>query len=247
MTDKRWPNARDAVNQFYRGDLRPVLDLWDYFHIQSGGSGRRSGPRNTQWLSTLVVAYAALEAGLENIVLAAHGHRNSETGQDTLSRGQRKYLVENPLSAPSATKIERILFAHFGIELGILPDVAQFTATVKPKSHEGDGRGSRQPSPSNWADLKGLLQAVSYIRNAFAHGDTLRPQAFPNTGEGSVWVRSKNGETWTVQQPHALTGIRTIIGVYNAVAHALEEATSFFGNGKTPLQSPDDLISYNDP
>lgn len=246
MTNGTWPDARDAVSSFYEIDLQPVLSLWDYFRNRTPGSGRRPGPRKAQWLSTLTVAYAALESGLENIVVAAHGHRNSETGQDTLSRGQREYLVENPLSAPSAIKIERILFAHFGIELGILPEVAKFTATVKTAAYEGAGRGRKQPSSSNWNDLRGFLQAVSYIRNAFAHGDTRRPGAFPHTGEGCVWVRSKNGTTWTVQQPHILTGVRTIISVYNAVAHALDKETDFFGSGPTPLRPPDDLIGYDD-
>lgn len=247
MSNGTWPSAKEAVNQFYEIDLKPVLSLWDYFRNRTPGSGRRPGPRKAQWLSTLTVAYAAMESGLENIVVAAHGHRNMETGQDTLTRGQREYLVEIPLSAPSATKIDRILFAHFGIELGELPDVATFTATVKPAAYKGAGKGSKKPGPSNWGDLKGFLQAVSYIRNAFAHGDTLRPKAFPPTGEGCVWVRSQDGKTWTVQQPHVLTGVRTIIGVYNTVAHALDEATGFFGEFTTPLRSPDGLIGYEDP
>lgn len=242
MADGTWPSAREAVNQFYQADLRPALDLWDHFYVRSGGPGRRAGPRQTQWLSTLVVTYAALEAGLENIVVAAHGHRNSKTGHDTLSRKRREHLVENSLSSPTVDKIENTMFAHFGIELGPLPDVAMFTAYTKPVTNEGEGRP--QSSPTDWTSLRDFLRALSYIRNAFAHSDTRRLQSPPEFGKGHLWAGSKTGDTWSFQQPHALTGIRTVISVYNTVAHALDNATGFFCDTLL-LRVPDEVIPYN--
>jgi len=207
-----------------------------------------------------------LEAGLENIFTAGHGYRNSKTGQETLSLKWRRQIAENPLSSPNADKIENTLFAHFGIELGTLPEIARFTARIKEQPHGGAGTGTRRKGPSLWhiakekptrrrpkdeqpkkrdLGLRDLLEAVSYARNAIAHGDTRRFQRLPNFGEGYVWVRLKNGG-WSIQQAHALTGVRSVISVYNTVAHALDEATGFFGSGPTPLRSPDDLIGYDD-
>lgn len=241
MTNNTWPDAYDAVNEFYKDDLQPVLDLWKHFGVPRQGPGRPPGPRRTQWLSTLVVAYAALEAGLENIVLAAHGHRNLRT-RPILSRNRRKYLVEQPLMSPNTDRIERLLFSQFGIELKELPDVAKFTARVKLSARATTSRGAKRSGPSDWNSLSQLLRAISYARNVIAHGDTRHGQ-LPTGGEGYIWVRQVDG-TWSVQKAHALTGVRTIISVYNTVADALNESTGFFMDS-SPLLPPNSLIDYD--
>lgn len=247
MAAGTWPSGPDAVEQYYRTDLLPAIRLWESLRVESRGSGRRSGPRHVQWAVTIVAAYASLEAGLENLMVAAHGHRTGKTGHATLSRKLRKYLVEQPLAAPNAAKIERLLFSQFGIELGALTDPARFTVRQKRLPHAGSGRGERKPSPVDWSGLRELLAAVSYIRNAVAHGDTRRQSLLPSAGSGPAgaglaWVQKADG-TWSVQQPHALTGIRTTIAAYNAVAASLDAAIGFLG-GATMLESPDDLIDY---
>lgn len=191
------------------------------------------------------MVYAALEAGLEDIVLAAYGHCNSETGrEDHLLKRRRNYLVERRLSSPSSENIEHILVAYFGIELDVLPEVAKFKARVKKSSNRSDGRGAQRWSPSDWNGLKKLLQILSQVRNAVAHGEA--PQSLPVGSpdyEGYLWVQRANG-TWSVQAPHALTGIRTVISVYNTVAYALDKKTRFL-NSTMPLRYPNNMIDYD--
>ena len=193
------------------------------------------------------MVYAALEAGLEDIILAAYGHCNSETGrEDHLLPRRRNYLVERRLSSPSFENIEHILIAYFGIELDVLPEIAKFKARIKKSSNKGAGRGAQRLSPSDWNGLKKLLQILSRVRNAVAHGEAYSSQSLPVGSldyEGYLWVQRANG-TWSVQAPHALTGIRTVISVYNTVAFALDKKTGFL-NSTMPLLCPNNMIDYD--
>lgn len=239
----RWPTGASAVSDFYRLQLAIPLDLWRAFEVRAPGSQRPQGPRRLQWLATLVLGLSALEAGLENVLVAAHGHRTGKTGQATLARDTRRFLVEDPLQAPSPQKIERELFSSFGLELDTLPVSARFEARRKLSPNTGSGKGDRVPGPTTWPALKEYLGALAYVRNAAAHGDVAKLTALPTQGEGFLWVRKQNG-TWSVQQPHALTGLRTVVSTFNAVAHALDASIGMFG-ATSPIKTPAALIDYS--
>jgi hypothetical protein len=243
MTIASWPTAHSAVEDFYGLQLAVPLDLWRAFEVRTGGSQRPHGPRRLQWLATLMLGVSALEAGLENLIISAHGHRMGRTGQASLSRDTRRYLVEDPLQAPNAQKIERLLFSTFGIELGPLPDMARFEARRKLSPNTGSGKGERVPGPTTWTDLKDFLNALVYVRNAAAHGDTAKLARVPEWAEGFLWVRKQDG-TWSIQQPHALTGLRTVVAAFNTTAVALDTTLNLFVKG-SPLRSADDLVNYS--
>jgi hypothetical protein len=230
-----------AVDDFYDAQMAIPLDLWRAFEVRQAGSRRPYGPRRLQWLATLVLAVSALEAGLENLMVAAHGQRIGKTGHASLSRDTRKYLVEDPLQAPNAQKIERLVFSSFGVEFGQLPPQAKFEARKKLRPNRGSGRGERVAGPQTWTDLKEYLDALSHIRNAAAHGDVVKFSSLPRTAEGLLWVRKQNG-SWSVQQPHALTGLRTVIAAFNTVAAALDTNLKLFGT--SPLRRPGNLVDY---
>lgn len=244
MTASVWPVPTDAVSKFYSTQLALPLDLWRAFQVTSPGSRRPAGPRRLQWVATVVLAVSALEAGLEELIVAAHGARAGRTGAATLGRQQRKFLVEDPLQAPSGQKIEQVLFSSFGLELDVLPATAQFEARVKNSPNGGSGRGERAPSPSNWSELKKILDAVIHVRHATAHGDVRKQSNLPpyRNGEGLVWVETAAG-AWTVQQPHCLTTLRVVTAVYNAVAAGLDAHVGLFG-GHSPLRSPNEVAGY---
>jgi hypothetical protein len=239
----QWPTAVSAVEDFYRQQLAIPLDLWRAFEVHTPGSQRPRGPRRLQWLATLVLGVSALEAGLENLLVAAHGHRTGKTGQATLARDTRRFLVEDPLQAPSPRKIERALFSSFGIELGTLPPSARFEARCKLSPNTGSGKGDRVQGPKTWPALKDYLSALAYVRNAAAHGDVVKLTALPSEGEGYLWVRKQDG-TWSVQQPHALTGLRTVVATFNAVADALDASIGMFG-AASPIRTPAALVEYS--
>jgi hypothetical protein len=231
------------VDDFYKRQLAIPLDLWKAFEVRRPGSQRPQGPRRLQWLATLVLGVSALEAGLENLIVAAHGHRSGKTGQATLARDTRRYLVEDPLQAPNSQKIERILFSSFGIELSALPGLAQFEARRKLSPNTGSGKGDRVAGPTTWQDLKNYLDALVYVRNAAAHGDDAKMTNLPASAEGYLWVK-KNDGSWSVQQPHCLTGLRTVVATFNAAAIALETKLGLFA-GASPLRSPQSLVTYS--
>lgn len=236
-----WPSASSAVAEFYSGHLALPQDLWKAFQVTAAGSQRPKGPRNLQWAASLVLGLASLEAGLEDLFLAAHGARAGLTGGQ-LERDERRYLVEAPLQAPNAQKIEQLLFAHFGARLHTISHIGQFTARHKDSPNTGSGRGSQRPSPTTWADLRDYVKALAHIRNATAHGDVVKRRNPPDGAEGHLWLRKQDGG-WSVQQPHALTGLRTVVAVFNSVAHALDQQTGFLGQAN-PLEPADELFFY---
>lgn len=223
-----WPTPSIVVGEFYTVQMSIPLDLWRAFEITTPGSQRPTGPRRLQWIATQLLAVSALEAGLEDLLIAAHGHRAGRTGHASLARDTRRHLVEDPLQAPSARKIKQLLFSSFGIELASLPVDAQFEARRKVSPNTGDGKGTRVGGPSTWAGLKEYLAALMHIRNGAAHGDVVKLGTLPATAEGLLWVKRSDGR-WSVQQPHALTALRTVIATYNTVALALEAKLRMFG------------------
>jgi hypothetical protein len=66
---------------------------------------------------------------------------------------------------------------------------------------------------------------LNYIRNAAAHGDAAKLRNPPPRREGDLWLRKANG-IWSVQQPHALTALRTVMATFNLVATELAAATA---------------------
>jgi len=140
--------------------------------------------------------------------------------------------------APSAQKVERVLFADFGLMLGTLPDTARFTVMKKSWSKGGQGRGTATAGPTEWAQLRHYLDTLAYLRNATAHADVGKLDSCPPHCEGELWVQ-KEDDSWSVQQPHGLTALRTVLSIYNTTAEALS-----MGLGPRPplqLTSPDDI------
>lgn len=144
------------------------------------------------------------------------------------------------MQAPNAQKLERVLLSHFGITLGALPTDARFTPYRKQTSNAG--RGAPTNGPAQWTTLRPYLDTASYIRNATAHGDTSKLASHPQGLNGHLWVPLKAGG-WSVQQPHALTCLRAIVGVFNTVAIALDSELGF-STGSLNLVRPDDALPY---
>lgn len=244
MSPLLWPHLHSAPGVFYDSSLGPTTALWRSLRIPGAvGSGRPSGPRNWQWSATVVLAVAALEAGLEELVLAGHARRSGVEGS-ALLRDERRYLVEDPLQAPSAQKIERVVFTAFGArlrDLSPLPNSCTFTARRKPQSHAGSGRGSAAPGPTSWTQLSDWLGVVMFVRHAVAHGDVAKSTTLPSSCAGDLWVEQANGR-WSVQQPHALTTLRVVVATYNAVASAL--AGQFGDPQHSVLRPPDEVFDY---
>lgn len=238
----RWPVFSDEVHGFTRGALSRPLKLFEAFTAKGTGSGRRPGPRNLYWQSVAAFSISALEAGLEDMVLAAHAVRQGSEGQvmsatNSLGKGTRRWLVEDRLVSPNPAKIERVLFTDFGVLLTGLPSEAQFDARKKAWARGGSGRGARFPGPSTWEGLSKYLETLNYVRNAAAHGDAAKFAKPPGTCEGTLWVRLED-LTWTVQQPHALTALRVVLATYNTVALAIADRLSL---PAPAVASPNDI------
>src|SRR5262249_26245657 len=148
------------------------------------------------------------------------------TGTNTPEANPRKWMVEDRLMAPDARKIRRVVFTDFGVLLDALPPSATFTGRNKNWSRGGAGRGSPIPGPTSWRDLRPFVDTLAYIRNATAHGDATKLSNSPSGCEGLLWLTQEDGN-WSVQQPHALTALRTVVCVFNTVAEALATATSY--------------------
>lgn len=226
-----WPVFANVANGFATGPFARPRTLFDEFAVRQTGSGRPAGPRDLLWQTVVVAGLGALEAGLEEILLGAHAVRLGCQGHAVDPRvnapdaNPAKWLAEDRLIAPGPVKIERILFADFGILLGALPSTARFEVRFKNWSLGGSGKGSRAPGPTNWQTLSAFLETLNYIRNAAAHGDAAKLRNPPPRREGDLWLRKANG-IWSVQQPHALTALRTVMATFNLVATELAAATS---------------------
>ncbi len=244
MNTRRWPVFEDEAHSFYRSHLSRPRSLVTEFTARGSGSGRRAGPRDLLWQSVAASSIAALEAGLEDLMFAAHAARLGvegsvvRSGSNSPDGNPRAWLVESRLMAPSAQKLDRALFADFGILLGAIPTSAHFTVLVKNSSSEGSGRGASKAGPTSWADLRRYLDALAYIRNATAHADAKKLSNPPSSCAGELWLTKAN-KTWSVQQPHGVTGVRAALAIYNTVAHALNSRLGSPAN--LQLKTPDSV------
>lgn len=240
-----WPHFQNEAERFYSNHLSRPRRLLKEFTAKGTGSGRRSGPRDLLWQSVVASSVASLEAGLEDLVFAAHASRLGYEGQEVQvgknapQKKPRSWLVESRLMAPGAQKLERVIFSDFGTMLGTLPTSAQFTVMRKGWSKGGQGRGSATPGPQNWKELRRYLDTLAYIRNATAHADVGKLGACPQHCEAELWLQKEDG-TWSVQQPHGLNAVRTVLSIYNTTADALA--------GQLAVPSPNltspDMIDY---
>lgn len=240
-----WPVFADVAADFYAGPLARPRRLLVEFTARGAGSGRRAGPRDLLWQTVVISSVAALEAGLEDLLLAAHAVRLLAEGDPVLTGANapdtnvRKWLADDRLMGPNAQKIDRILFADFGILLGALPMAGQFRPRRKEQPNAGSGRGREVAGPATWGQLSNYLNAIAYIRNAAAHGDAakLGPPPKHLQCEGDLWLKKANGN-WSVQQPHALSAVRTVLAVHNTTADAL---ASSLGVPIPPLTLPSNI------
>ena len=235
-----WPTPIEAVDEFYTGNLSAPKALFKDLQITGLGSKRPTGQRKLLWSSLAILSVAALEAGLEELVFSAHGVR-ANSGSTT--KEARKRIVEHTLMTPSPWKIQNVLFDQFGCAPpSTLPDCARFALLAKKESNRGAGKGTKQTGPKTWEELVCLHSALNHIRNATAHGDVKKLSNLPDSAEGTLWLRTKDG-AWSVQQPHGLNGLRVVVSMYNVVAHTLEHAVDGF-EVHNELRSPDELIKY---
>ncbi len=235
-----WPTPEDAVREFYGAHLQLPLALFEDLQVKTPGSGRPAGQRKLLWSATFVLSAAALEAGLEELVFSAHGRRMRQSG--TATKKTRQSLVENALMTPGPAKIEKLLESQFGIVPSSVPQIARFEARRKDWAKGGAGKGDSQPGPHTWAELMKYLGAIMHIRNGTAHGDVVKLRNSPANCEGLLWVRLQGGG-WSMQLPHAITALRTIVSVFNTVAYELDDAVGLYSKA-SPLQSPNDLVTY---
>ncbi|WP_373069902.1 hypothetical protein [Gemmatimonas sp.] len=221
-----WPLFATAASQFYNGHLARPRKLFAAFVPVQKGSGRPAGPRELYWPTTIALAIAALEAGLEDVLFAAHGVRQGDEGNpitnnvNCVDGNPHKWLVADRLMAPGSQKIERVLFADFGVVLGALPQSARFAPISKPWSKGGYSRGTAIAGPTTWSGLRAYLDAMNHIRNATAHGDATKLGQSPTACKGTLWLLQQSG-AWSVQLPHALTALRATLSVFNVVVTAL--------------------------
>lgn len=221
-----WPDFTAEARSFFQMHMKRPRKLFEAFVARGTGSGRRPGPRDLLWQTVVVASVAALEAGLEDLIFAAHGARQEASGRrvdkgtNSIDANPRKWLVEDRLMAPNAQKIERVLFGDFGVILSELPDSAKFRARHKSWSKGGSGRGHDVDGPLDWRSLTAYIDTMQYIRNAAAHGDISKLGSAPSRCEGLLWLRREDG-SWSVQQPHALTALRATVATYNCVVDAV--------------------------
>ena len=236
----RWPTFATEASRFYSDHLLRPRRLLREFTATGTGSGRRRGPRDLLWQSVTASTVAALEAGLEDLIFAAHAARLGcegdaiIAGKNTPHKNPRGWLAESRLMAPNALKVERVLFADFGLMLNGLPPSATFTLMTKQSSSGGDGRGAPQRGPQTWKELGHFLDTCAYLCNATAHADVGKFGRLPPHCEGSLWLK-KNDGSWSVQQPHGLTALRAALAVYNTIAEAISAKLTPQGNMRLTL------------
>lgn len=259
-----WPTPADAASRFYDSNLKSAVGMMKAIEADrsSRGSGRPPGQPQAEWRAVLVLALAALEAGLVDVGLVAHHHRISgrsaalssqaATG-DELARARGRLLSALPLSAPNAQKIENFMLAQFGVLPSqiVIPAVARFTACRKPSARGGAGRGTPTPFSGDWSELAARLDAIQHFRNAIVHADSRRLDTIPNAASslpervrGSIWAEQKNGR-WSLQMPHGVTAVRTTVAVFNTVAVMLYSAAEMGATSQSVLKPPDDVVPFD--
>lgn len=260
-----WPTPADAARGFYDLNLKSAVGLLTTIVADrsSRGSGRPPGQPQAEWRAVLVLALAALEAGLVNVGLAAHHHRISSRSAtlgkgagttNELARARGRLLSTLPLSAPNGQKIENFMLAQFGVlpSQVAIPKVARFTARHKPAALGGAGRGTPTPFSGDWSELAARLDAIQHFRNAIVHADSHKLTTIPKAAsrlpalvQGSIWASQKDG-TWSLQMPHAVTAVRTTVAVFNTVAVALYSVAGLDESSKSVLRRPDDVVPFDD-
>lgn len=255
-----WPTPAEAASQFYNSNLRSAVRLLTSIveDRRARGSGRPPGEPQAEWRAVLVLAMAALEAGLVDVGLAVHHHRIVDrAGSGTqvaeeLARARGRLVDSLPLSVPNSQKIENFMLSQFGVlpsQIRISP-VAQFTTRSKPVALGGAGSGSRVPFSGDWKELAARLDAIQHFRNAIAHADSRRlttiPQSasgLPENKRGSIWARQRD-ETWSLQMPHTVTAVRTTVSVFITVTGMLCSVASLPQGDSAGLRSPDTVVPF---
>jgi len=258
-----WPTPEDAATRFYDANVAMRLLAAIAKDRKSRSSGRPRGQPQAEWRAVLVLALAALEAGLVDVGLAVHHHRvvsRSESLGDEaaiekeLARTRGRLLDLLPLSAPNAQKIENFMLAHFGVLPSHIsvPRAAHFTARSKPEALGGAGSGTKVPFSGSWSELATRLDAIQYFRNAIVHADSRKLATIPSAASnlpkrvrGSIWARQKDGN-WSLQMPHAVTAVRTTAAVFNTVAFNLFAATGLDESAQAVLRKPDKVVPFDD-
>ncbi len=256
---RMWPTPSEAARQFYDSNLKSAVGLLASIEAdrRSRGSGRPPGQPQAEWRAVLVLALAALEAGLVDAALAAHHHRivnRSPVGSASadLNRARGRLLDSLPHSSPNAQKIENFVLAHFGVLPSniVVPSIARFTTRVKSRARGGAGQGIEVAFTGDWRELAARLDAIQHFRNAIVHADarkkgTIPPAAssLPDNVTGSLWALQEDG-SWSLQMPHAVTAVRTTVAVFNTVASVLDSASGLSGATTAALRCPDDVVPF---
>ena len=258
-----WHTPAEAVNHYYDSSLGSAARFLQVIISDRGSrsSGRPPGEPQAEWRAVLVLAMAALEAGLVEIALAAHHDRilrsSASVENDTqvshqLARTRGRLIDSLPLSVPSAQKIENFLLTQFGLLPSqiVIPEEARFTARTKRDSWRGAGSGGRVRFSGDWQELGARMDAIQYLRNAIAHGDSRKLDTMPQWAEqlsgevkSSIWARKKD-DTWTLQMPHAVTAVRTTVAVFNTVTNMLCSIIDPSQSTKVTLRQPDVIIEF---
>ena len=260
-----WPTPAEAASGFYDSNLKSAVGLLTAIAADrsSRGSGRPPGQPQAEWRAVLVLALAALEAGLVNVGLAAHHHRiesrsatlgKGSATTNELARARGRLLSSLPLSAPNGQKIENFMLAQFGVLPSqiVIPEVARFTARRKPAALGGAGRGTSTRFSGDWSELAARLDAIQHFRNAIVHADSRKlttiPKAasrLPERARDSIWATQKDG-TWSLQMPHTVTAVRTTVSVFNTVVVALDSVAGLGESSRSVLRRPDDVVPFED-
>ncbi|MXZ96943.1 MAG: hypothetical protein F4Y99_13575 [Acidimicrobiaceae bacterium] len=258
-----WLTPADAAKQYYDSNLRSAVALLMSIvkDRRSRGSGRPPGEPQAEWRAVLVLALAALEAGLVDVGLAAHHHRirfrggaSTAATDEELARARGRLLTSLPLSAPNAQKVENFMLAQFGVLPSqiVVPPQAHFTTRVKAVALGGAGSGSPAEFAGEWQELAARLDAIQYFRNAIVHADSQKLETVPPSAQslsdgakGSIWALTKAGD-WSLQMPHAVTAVRTTVAVFNTVSYTIYSAVGLSSSTSGGLKRPDEVVPFED-
>ena len=258
-----WPTPAAAAKQFYESNLKSAVGLLISIAAdrRSRGRGRPPGEPQAEWRAVLVLALAALEAGLVDTGLATHHHRivklakppRLSDSDNEMARARGRLLTSLPLSTPNAQKIENFLLSQFGVLPSriIVPEVAHFTTLRKLKARKGAGSGIPGRFAGEWPELAARLDVIQYFRNAIAHADSRKLHTIPRVASslsdkiiGTMWARTEEA-TWSLQMPHAVTAVRTIVSVFNTVTFTLCSVAHLKTANQPILRPPDEIVPFD--
>ena len=170
-----------------------------------------------------------LSAHLERIPADTAAGANLK--QHEIDRITNQLRNQISLSAPNAQKIENTLLSQFGIPPDRIevPGIAHFTARSKQSARGGAGSGNPLPFSGTWQELATHLNTIQYFRNATVHADTRKLETIPGNvsqlseqSKASLWATTVTDD-WSIQMPHAVTALRTVVAVFNTVVYSLDE------------------------